>query len=111
MCAGCQRRGCDQPRKSGGRPLDPRRRGRNHRRPDSMASFDYVIIGGGSAGCIVAAELSADPKNRVLLLEGGDPAERNPEVLDADGYKDAFVNPNLLYERYSAPQPGCKGRS
>ncbi|MEZ4383225.1 MAG: GMC family oxidoreductase [Nannocystaceae bacterium] len=76
-----------------------------------MASFDYVIIGGGSAGCIVAAELSADPNNRVLLLEAGDPAERNPEVLDADGYKDAFVNPNLLYERYSAPQAGCKGRS
>ncbi|HFE45633.1 MAG TPA: GMC family oxidoreductase [Nannocystis exedens] len=76
-----------------------------------MASFDYIIIGGGSAGCIVAAELSRNPKNRVLLLETGDPVDRNPETLDAEGYKDAFVNPRLLFERYSTAQTGCAGRS
>ncbi|MEZ4452408.1 MAG: GMC family oxidoreductase [Nannocystaceae bacterium] len=76
-----------------------------------MASFDHVILGGGSAGCVVAGQLSADPSRRVLLLEVGDPAERHPETLRADGYKDAFVNPALLHERYSVPQAGCRGRS
>lgn len=76
-----------------------------------MSAFDFVILGGGSAGCVVAGQLSADPARRVLLLEAGDPAERHPETLRADGYKDAFVNPALLYERYSLPQAGCGGRS
>ena len=67
----------------------------------TVRSFDTIVVGGGSAGCILAAELSADPAHHVLLLEHGEPAEANPETLSADGYKDAFVNDRLLFERFS----------
>lgn len=75
-------------------------------RPGSF-EFDHVIIGGGSAGCVAAGQLSADPRVRVLLLEQGDRAEQHPETLRADGYKDAFINDALMYERFSVPQAGC----
>jgi choline dehydrogenase-like flavoprotein len=72
--------------------------------------FDFIVVGGGSAGCIVAAELSADPRLRVLLIEAGPSAEDHPETLRADGYKDAFVNDAIFYERFSEPQPHCGGQ-
>ncbi|MGE0784638.1 MAG: GMC family oxidoreductase [Sandaracinaceae bacterium] len=68
----------------------------------SELTFDYVIVGGGSAGCVVAAELSADPSVRVLVLEHGDDARAHPETLHADGYKDAFINDSLIHERFSS---------
>jgi choline dehydrogenase len=69
-----------------------------------MDEYDYVVVGGGSAGCIVAAELASDPSQRVLLLESGPPAEAHPETLMASGYKEAFVNDAVMGERFSVPQ-------
>lgn len=64
--------------------------------------YDYIVVGGGSAGCIVAAELAKHA--RVLLLESGPPAEEHPETLIAAGYKDAFINDAVMGERFTVPQ-------
>ncbi len=69
-----------------------------------MDEYDYIVVGGGSAGCIVAAELANDPRNRVLLLESGPSAEEHPETLVAAGYKEAFINDAVMGERFSVPQ-------
>jgi choline dehydrogenase len=73
----------------------------------SIEAVDYVVVGGGSAGSIVAAELARGGELSVLLLEHGDPAEQHPETLHADGYKYAFANDALIWERFSVPQRDC----
>jgi choline dehydrogenase len=67
-------------------------------------TFDYIVVGGGSSGCVLAGELSTDANLQVALLEQGDRAEDHPETLEADGYKYAFANDALVLDRFSTPQ-------
>jgi choline dehydrogenase len=74
-------------------------------------NFDYIVVGGGSAGCIVAGRLAEQNIGSVLLLEGGDKAEANPETLSADGFKYAFANDRVMLDRISEPQTACADRT
>lgn len=77
----------------------------------SQRAYDYIVVGGGSAGCIVAARLAEGGCGSVLLLEAGQPAQLNPETLTSDGFKYAFANDRVMWDRMSAPQARCGRRS
>ena len=64
-----------------------------------MNKPDYVIVGGGSAGCVLANRLSANPKTNVVLLEAGG-EDRNPLIHIPAGYVKTMVNPaiNWMFE-------------
>ncbi len=74
-------------------------------------TYDYIIVGGGSTGCIVAGRLAEAGAGSVLLLEGADRAEANPETLSADGFKYAFANDKVMLDRMSVEQNHCGQRT
>lgn len=71
--------------------------------------FDYVIVGAGSAGCVLANRLSADPGHRVLLLEAG-PADKNPWIHVPIGYYRTIVDPRTAWSFTTEPEPHLGGR-
>ncbi|MDQ0390999.1 GMC family oxidoreductase [Labrys monachus] len=70
--------------------------------------FDYIIIGGGSAGCVLASRLSEDPDVRVLLLEAGG-RDRNPYIHMPVGFAKMTAGP-LTWGLVTAPQKHANGR-
>jgi choline dehydrogenase len=71
---------------------------------------DYLVIGGGTAGCIVAARLSEDPSVRVTLLEAG-PEDRDPWIHIPAGYARLFASGKYDWRFATEPEPELGGRS
>ena len=72
-------------------------------------SFDYIIVGAGSAGCVLANRLSADRNLRVLLLEAGG-RDSNPWIHVPVGYFKTLHNPKTDWCYKTDPDPGLGGR-
>ena len=75
-----------------------------------MNDFDYIIVGAGTAGCVLANRLSKDPSKRVLLLEAG--KKDNYFWIDIPvGYLYTIGNPRTDWCFETEPEPGLNGRS
>jgi choline dehydrogenase-like flavoprotein len=72
--------------------------------------YDYIVVGAGSAGCVVANRLSADPSSRVLLLEAGGHDNWIWFHIPV-GYLFAIGNPRSDWMFETTPQPGLNGRA
>ena len=73
-------------------------------------SFDYIIVGAGSAGCVLANRLSADPKMRVCLVEAGG-SDRNLRVRVPAGILSLYGDKTYDYGYMGVPQPKLNNRA
>jgi choline dehydrogenase-like flavoprotein len=69
---------------------------------------DYIIVGAGAAGCVLANRLSADPGNRVLLLEAGG-ADDHPLIHMPKGISKVMADPSFIWPYTIEPEPGSNG--
>ena len=76
---------------------------------ESGETFDYVIVGAGTAGCVLANRLSADPTNRVCLIEAG-PPDHSYKIKVPAAVAAAIGDKRFGWGYSSTPQPGAGGR-
>ena len=74
------------------------------------AQYDYIIVGAGSAGCVLANRLSGEPNKRVLLLEAGG-RDWYPWIHVPVGYFKTLHNPLTDWSYKTEPDPGLNGRA
>ena len=79
------------------------------RPPSDASEFDYVIVGAGSAGCVLANRLSADGKHSVLLLEAG-PKDSHIWIHIPLGYGRLFKEKSVNWMYQTEPEPELNGR-
>ena len=75
----------------------------------SIVEYDYIIVGAGSAGCVLANRLSADGKYSVLLLEAG-PKDSNLWIHVPLGYGKLFKEKTVNWMYQTEPEPELGGR-
>lgn len=75
-----------------------------------MEPFDYIVVGAGTAGCLLANRLSANPAHRVALLEAGG-ADNYPWIHIPVGYLYCIGNPRTDWLTQTEAEPGLHGRS
>ena len=73
------------------------------------ATYDYVIVGAGSAGCVLANRLSENGRFSVLLLEAG-PRDSYPWIHVPIGYAKTMFHPVYNWRFYTEPEPGMNNR-
>jgi choline dehydrogenase len=71
--------------------------------------YDYIVVGAGSAGCVLANRLTASGRNRVLLLEAGG-RDLNPWIHIPVGYGKTFTNPKVNWLYRCEPNPATANR-
>ena len=74
-----------------------------------MADWDYIIVGGGSAGCVLANRLTEDPKTRVLLLEAG-PADKSMWIDIPAGFTKLLNHDKFNWNFEMEAEDGMAGR-
>jgi choline dehydrogenase len=74
-------------------------------------THDFIVVGAGASGCIVANRLSAHPGYRVLLLEAGGGLHERPEVTIPKNVTQAWFKPEFDWGYVTEPQPGLNGRT
>jgi choline dehydrogenase len=74
-----------------------------------FGTFDYIIVGAGSAGCVLANRLTASGRHRVLLVEAG-PADRNPWIHIPIGYAKLFTSAKVNWLYQTEPEPELNNR-